>query len=125
MEELLNDYPLIVGLLGQAILILGNAGIPVFIGNLIKNVPGAEKLNGKIGGIVNWMIITLFVFMFTAGQFYDPGFLLEVLPEYGEKVGQVLAIITGMIDIYLVMKLKQPIYDRIKGTPVIGKSFSK
>lgn len=124
LGELSEEYPLIFDLLEQAIVVLGNASIPVFIGNLIKSVPGAKKLDGKIGGIVNWLIILTFLFFFGVGTFYDPDVIANLLPGITDTTKQILALLTGMIEIVMVMKLAPKTYTWVRGTPVVGKSFS-
>lgn len=109
---------------GQIVLAVANSGIPVLVGNLLKNF--FPKMDGKTGVIVNWLTIVLFAWAWGYAEIYDPNFLYDVLPgiEYQAKewIEWVNAVVVGMV----ALGLNKPLYMWVKGKfGILSKSFSK
>ena len=111
-------------LLEQVILIVLNSGVPVLLANLAKNFfPGMQ---GKTDKIVNVMIMALFGFGWFYGEFYDPEFLLGLLPDIGYKMKDAVELLNGILVLIVSLGIAPKIYGLVKGkVPVFGKSFSK
>ena len=111
-------------LFGQIVLIIANSGIPVLLGNLAKHF--FPKMDGKTGRVVNILTICLFVYAWFYREFYDPNFLIDILPGIEYKAREVVEILNGLIILIVSMGLNKPIYDHwIKGKAgLLGKSFS-
>jgi hypothetical protein len=112
-------------LLGQVVLIIANAGIPVLLGNIAKHFFPA--MQGKTDKIVNVLTVGLFVFAWFYGEFYNPNFLYKVLPGIELKAKQIIEILNGLIVLLVSVGLNKPIYDKlVKGRlGIFGKSFDK
>lgn len=110
-------------LLSQVLLVVANSGIPVLLGNLAKNF--IPKMDGKTDKVVNVITIGLFIYAWFYGEFYDPNFLVDVLPAISLQAKEAVGLINGILVLLVSLGLNKPIYDWLKGkVGLLGKSFS-
>ena len=109
-------------LLEQVLLIVATSGIPVLLANLAKYF--FPKMQGKTDKVVDVMIVGLFAFGWFYGEYFDPNFLYDTLPEVGNKAKDVVEIINGIIVLAVSLGLSPKIYAFVKDRiPLLGKSF--
>jgi len=109
-------------LLEQAVLIVATSGIPVLLANVAKYF--IPKMKGKTDKVVDVMIVGLFVFGWFYGEYYDPNFLYDVLPDISHKSKEVVEIINGILVLIASLGLSPKIYGLVKNrVPLLGKSF--
>lgn len=103
--------------------VLLNSGIPVLLANLAKNF--FPKMDGKTDRIVNGLIVVLFIFAWFYGEFYDPNFLIEILPVVSAKAKEVVEVLNMIIALIASLGMSPVIYGWVKNRiPLLGKSFS-
>jgi len=111
-------------LLEQIVLVIANSGIPVLLGNLAKSF--FPKMDGKTDKVVNVLTIGLFVFAWFYGEYYDPNFLVDVLPGVELRAREAVEIVNGILILMVSLGLNKPIYEWTKGkVGLLGKSFTK
>lgn len=110
-------------LLSQVILVVANSGIAVLLGNLAKNF--IPKMDGKTDKVVNVLTVGLFIYAWFYGEFYNPNFLVEILPSLSLKAKEAIEMINGILVLLVSLGLNKPIYEWLKGkVGILGKSFS-
>ena len=110
-------------LLQQIIVIVANSGLPVLLANLAKNF--FPKMDGKTDKLVNALVVIGFLFAWFYKEYYDPNFLYQALPLYGQKMKELIEIVQGVLTILISLGLTKPIYQLVKNKiPLFGKSFN-
>ena len=109
--------------LEQVVLVVANSGIPVLLANLAKNF--IPQMDGKTDKVVNALVVGLFVFGWFYGEYYDPNFLFDILPDISNKAKEVVEVVNGVLVLIMSLGLAPKIYAFVKGkVPLLGKSFS-
>lgn len=109
-------------LLEQIIVIVANSGLPVLLANLAKNF--FPKMDGKTDKIVNGLVVVGFAAAWFYG-YYNQDALYQLLPVFGQKLGQVVEVIQMVLTLVIALGLTKPIYELVKNRiPLLGRSFS-
>lgn len=109
----------LVEILKLCVSVIAISGLPVLLANAAKSLPFMKFMDGQTNRYVLILTAALFIGVVVWSEFYG-GDASWLLPVIGEKLGEVVALASMAIALFL----NKPINEIAKGTPVVGRSFN-
>jgi hypothetical protein len=109
----------LVEILQLCVSVIAISGLPVLLANMAKSIPFMKFMDGQTNRYVLLLTAALFIGIVIWSEFYG-GDASWLLPMIGQKLGEVVALISLAIALFL----NKPINEIAQGTPVVGRSFN-